>query len=1021
MKKFLSTLILAVTLLYGVEDIEKLELKQISLKTLQKCLCKKKEKPLIIDPNDPCKLHTLPTKEELNIAKIAWKYFEKNMQPTGLINSVDGYPSASVWDWANGVYGIFTAKKFGLITQEKFERLLLRFLRRMQTIKLFNNELPNKTYNTISANMSDYNNNPTQTGIGWSVADIARLLASLNVIYQCEYNMRPAIEKLLTRYNYCRLNGVEGDMYGATYQNGDIKINKETMTGYEEYLARSLELWGFDLQEARSYKFMKEVSIYGVKIPVDTRTFYHNFVSSESYWDTAFDYGIDDNETGKYIQNIYKVQEARYKHTYQLTAVTEDNIDRAPYFLYNTIYCDNEPWKTTTHEGDNYDIFKTVSTKAGLAMKYLFNTPYAEQVFDYLKDNYDPKRGYYAGIYEKIGGANRAVTLNTNSIVLETLLYKTVGDLQKIRPIRHRGVFDYYRNYVNNFRCLPRDRNITILEPFSGDKSIEFNSSDIQNMKIAWKYFEKNYNPKTGFVNGVYAYNVITTADIATTIKATMWAERLNIIPKSEFKKRIARVLKSLKKLKLYNDELPNRHYDAKTAQMVSKSGEVSKDGNGYDIYDVAQLLSALYHLQNIYPKYKKDVYEIVSRFDFSRAVDLNKRVVNSCEYYGIDTKNQKILEFLKPIKDDAKEFYIYSALKLFDIPSHSRFVEDREIEYIPIYNYEVPMNYYKPQVNAEYYLWTMLELPYYLKYKHYSSNIYMTLNQRYKFTHKYATSSKVHLDKAPFYIIDYIYNNKREWISLDEAGNPREDLKNIDIKEPFIYDALYGYENNYSKTLLDIVKNSYDKDKGWYSGIYQKHMKKNFSIDATTNMAILASYYYKRVGNFYYQNKPLQKDKIAIHHLNIRDKFSLESREEEVFFKAIELFKSVDDNKSAVRVVRKDKNFVVRFGVFDTKAEAKSFLSAHKKLFKNFTIKKVDIDDKNFLVANRYYRYDYRWPYRNIVISKDNKEFELYLKKHPKKGVDAKIRAKKRDEEFKLKRERQKELEKSSKIKKKI
>jgi hypothetical protein len=40
----------------------------------------------------------------------------------------------------------------------------------------------------------------------------------------------------------------------------------------------------------------------------------------------------------EYAANVLEVQKRRFDATGQLTSVSEDNIDQAPYFLYNTVY-----------------------------------------------------------------------------------------------------------------------------------------------------------------------------------------------------------------------------------------------------------------------------------------------------------------------------------------------------------------------------------------------------------------------------------------------------------------------------------------------------------------------------------------------------------------------------------------------------------------------------------------------------------------------------------------------------------
>jgi len=947
--------------------------------------------------DDPCKLITKPTKEELKMARVAWKYIENNYnEQTGLINAADNYPSASVWDWANGLYGIYTAKKFGFITQERFEKMINRFLETMQEMELFNNELPNKTYNTLSAKMTDYNNVEQPDGIGWSIADLARLLAALNMLQQCEETLNPTIEKLLLRYRYCRSMSVVGNMYGAQYLDGQTKLNHETLTGYEEYLARSYEIWGFDLSEARSYKFMKEITIFGVDVPTETRDFYSAFVGSESYWYTGFDYGVDDNESGKYIKSIYDVQEARFNQTAQFTAVTEDHIDQAPYFLYNTIYENLESWKIIDHHAQDYEEFKSISTKAAIGMKVLFDTNYTTKLVDLIDENYDKDRGYYAGIYETMPGANRAVTLNTNSIIMTSLLFKNMGPLQKLKSINKRGTYDYYRNNVNSFRCLPSEQSKNILEPYSID--MDYNRSiknDTEDAKIAWVFFENNYNPNTGIVNAYHNYPIVEVDAIGKTILGTLAARSLDIITQEKFDKRMDKLMETLRVLPLYNNELPNTYYNAATAKMTKEFGEEDTQGVGWRIYPVAHMMSGLYHLQNQYPKYADDICAIVSRFNFGRAI------TNGTFNAQIDTYEGNSTEKLYQIGDPSIEHYIHTALKLFNIPTYSHFVDERHLHYPRIYDYEVPAGAVHKVSNAETFLWSLMEHPYYFKYKHYASNLFLAQKHRYTATRKITTSSHEHLDQEPFFVANDVYNNGRHWSDFNRYNEPLQDFSTYSTKAAFIYDALYGHIDEYARLLKQSVKDFYNPKEGWFGGYYHDFQRPNKSLSIMTNAAVLESIYYKQIGNFYYHKSPKARDQIALQKPLLQsNRYTISSPTIKLFAYVHKLLKRFEA-KDLVRIEPKGEDYTLRVGSFETLEEAKKYLQTldtnlstvqFDKRFlndaddRNFTIVQTSIDSSQFLWANRYYRYDYRLPYENRLIDDGNLTFGLPCQNDKKK-----------------------------------
>lgn len=944
----------------------------------------------------PCELRCKPTAEEMKMARVAWKYIENNFnEKTGLTAAAHKYPSAATWDWANANYAIFAAKKFGIIDQERYEVMMGKFLTTMQKMDLFNNELPNKTYNTNTGKMVNYVNKAVKDGTGWSAADMARLLSSLNVIEQCEENLAPAIEKLTLRYRYCRALSVEGDLYGAQYSSkGELHITHEALTGYEEYLARGYELWGHNAGEARQYKFLNEVDVYGIKIPTDTRPFFSNFVESEPFWYLGFEYGVDDPESGKYIKNIYDVQEERYKRTGQITAVTEDNIDRRPYFLFNTVYTNGEPWKTINQHGADYDEYKTVSTKAGLGMHYLFDTPYSQKVFNYLKGNYDPKKGFYAGIYEKRPGQNKAMTLNTNSIILEGMLSAKMGPLQKLNKVENRGVYDNYRTTVNNFRCLPTDKKHVILEPYAGgmEKNATSNCAgeeeNLKAAKIAWSYFENNYNPETGLVNGRNKYKVVRPEHIGKTIMATISAESLDIIYKDVFHSRMDKLMATLKKMKLYNKELPNLYYNAKTGEMVKKDGSKAGRAGGWDLYSVAQLMTGLFHLQRDYPKYRQDVFSVVAKWNFKRAA-LAKGMQDRW-FNGVD-KGGAV-----DIVDPAKEFYIYNAMKFFNIKAYSHLFDERNLDYKAIYNHEVPMGFEDRLTNGESYLWTMMEQPYYLKYKHYSSNIYLALKDRYMITGKLATSTEEGLDRKPHWIQNSIYNEGKLWENLNRSRKAEHKKGLVSTKAAFVYDALYGYTDDYASVLMEQVKDLYKEGYGWYGGKYLKSKHTNKSLNISTNAAVLEAINYKKNGNFYYAKEPKLYDLIALRTINEKNKYYIESKEIELRYDAQQLMESLTEEKELARMERKGVNFVVRVGMFESKEEALDFLDVLKVNLPRAKIVKGEVNSENFMLATRPFNYDYHIPYKNTLISKEEYiPFKNYMKSYLKKQ---KIADKKKD-----------------------
>jgi len=230
------------------------------------------------------------------------------------------------------------------------------------------------------------------------------------------------------------------EMYGMARDKKDDNIvhpRQEGRLGYEQYAGKIFENVGFSVSTSASYsnKFRSNTDILGIPIAFDSRDprefFANNYVVTESYAMDAMELGIDDDNR-ELLNNIYKVQKQRWKETGIVTAISEDNIDRKPYFLYNSIFNAGLKFSTTNSSGVDYDHLKAVSTKAAISMAMLFpDDPYSAVLMATVSSAYDPEGGWYSGVYESGAGYNDVTTANTNGVIMGGLLYKKYGPLFK--------------------------------------------------------------------------------------------------------------------------------------------------------------------------------------------------------------------------------------------------------------------------------------------------------------------------------------------------------------------------------------------------------------------------------------------------------------------------------------------------------------------------------------------------------------------------------------------------------------
>ncbi len=237
-----------------------------------------------------------------------------------------------------------------------------------------------------------------------------------------------------------------GTLYGAYLENGQPKYVQEGRLGYEEYGAAGFQLWGFNTCQASRPQPYELAEIYCVLVPYDSRdprqTSQHNYVVSESYVLYGMEFGFDNpgdrnNSPREYshpwmknfADRVYQAQENRYAITGILTARSEHQLDKSPYFVYDTVFSDGFNWNTITDKGQFVPNSAAVSLKAAMGMWVLWNSPYTDRLLDAIENANEAGKGYYEGLYENGDGPINEFTANNNGIMLEALLFKKEGKL----------------------------------------------------------------------------------------------------------------------------------------------------------------------------------------------------------------------------------------------------------------------------------------------------------------------------------------------------------------------------------------------------------------------------------------------------------------------------------------------------------------------------------------------------------------------------------------------------------------
>ncbi|WP_237468037.1 DUF3131 domain-containing protein [Vibrio stylophorae] len=406
--------------------------------------------------------HGALTAQELQWAKIAWRYFENNTQTqTGLVNTVDRYPTFTMSGLADYLAALTAAHQFGFIDDKQHDERLTKVMTFLNEMALTQAGVPNKVYNASTGQMVDYGNQPGE--VGWSALDIGRLLIWLAITKQRYPHFSEYIDKAVLRWNFCMLTGEDGLLYGGSIHQGKISPYKEGRLGAEEYAAYGYLDWNIVPYRAMSLEPYESITFYGIDLLFDGRDprYYDVLrpVLATPYWQLGLEFNwdqIDDHDSqdsyhsaaqlAQIAESVYQIQEQRWRHERIYTARAEHILSKPPYFVYDTLYALGSPWATLADDGQFYPSAALVSTRAVFQMWALWDTEYTDQLMLLVQSLYQADRGWYEGRYEHSSAYEKSISLQTNTAVLTALLYKQQGKLyQRAQSKEYRDVRRFNR------------------------------------------------------------------------------------------------------------------------------------------------------------------------------------------------------------------------------------------------------------------------------------------------------------------------------------------------------------------------------------------------------------------------------------------------------------------------------------------------------------------------------------------------------------------------------------------------
>jgi hypothetical protein len=364
-----------------------------------------------------------------NAARTAYAYVEANYNAqTGWINSVEGYPFATVWDIGSGLIALYCADQLELLDGDEYDRRMRRALQSLIDARLFEGAAFNKSYSTQTGQIAGRAGQESQTaerGYGWSVTDIGRLLNVLRVIDANQPQYRDLMTQIVGRLDYTRLIR-DGYLRGEDLDSrGRLRRYQEGRVGYEQYAANGFALWGKPAPLAQNVRQnTREVTVLGIPLLRDVRPDYH--LTSDPF----IMMGLETGWTGEMRDLAWRVlaaQEARWRQTGTITMVNEDALTGPPYFLYYSVHADGREFLVEPPAGaPGGPRPRTVSTKAAYAWHALLPSQYTWSGVQRV-EGARAAGGWGSGVFEESGRVSGAPNVNTAAVVLEAALYYARG------------------------------------------------------------------------------------------------------------------------------------------------------------------------------------------------------------------------------------------------------------------------------------------------------------------------------------------------------------------------------------------------------------------------------------------------------------------------------------------------------------------------------------------------------------------------------------------------------------------
>jgi hypothetical protein len=376
---------------------------------------------------------------------------------------------------------------------------------------------------------------------------------------------------------------------------------------------------------------------------------------------------------------------------------------------------------------------------------------------------------------------------------------------------------------------------------------VPLSEDEMEMARIAWTYFENNYNRNTGFVNSVDKYHATTFWDLSSSLMATLSAFEIGVIDSATMHRRIDRFLTSMDGLALYDNKLPNKVYNTADLQMTTYDNRPTPNGVGWSSMDIGRFLTFCTRLIHSYPAYAPRVHTLLHRWDIPAAID-------DASLMGIglsfkDGTEKKVQEGKLGYEEYAAKGFMMLGFDVSNAISYTDFikfvkvnkeeiaVDSREVKYHPAYNYIV----------SDTYILDGIEYGFDINSRELGYRVFLAQKQQHELTKRPTAVGESHIDTVPYFIYNSVYVNGQVWKCVSESGEDADRFKTFSTSAAIGW--YYLFDDPYGDVLMREVRQLFDPALGWFAGRYEADGRVNRAATANVNAMVLECLNYRANG----------------------------------------------------------------------------------------------------------------------------------------------------------------------------